>query len=465
MTSVVNQSDLLEEKPKSLYVFCVAFTAAIGGFLFGYDLVIISGAQLFLRDQFALSDAQYGFATGSAILGCIAGPFLGMGLCDWFGRKKVLFLAGFLFVLGAIGTSLPKDIITFNVFRIIGGIGVGISSIASPIYIAEISPARSRGRLGFMYQLAIVFGAAFSTVVAYLLARYLPETVCWRWMFASVLLPVAGFVVLLAFVPESPRWLANKSRCEEAFEVLKRIDGEKYALKEIDEIKGSLSEEEGTFSELFQPGIRTALFIGILLAVFSNWTGWSGIAYFLPTIFQKAGYSDPSSAILRTLVLHTANIFLTLLAVWLVDKVGRRPLWNATTAMMTISMFLTGLVFHFNITGWVLLLVIFLCAVPHCIGIGPLSWLMMSEIYPTKIRAKAVAISTTLLWVAGFTGPQFFPILTGISERAIGSIAGIFWLYGFICILALIFGLKWLPETKGRTLENIAKSWLHQDGS
>ena len=459
------------------YAFLIAFVAAVGGFLFGYDLVIITSAQLFLRDQFALNPDQFGFATSSAILGCIFGPFLGLFLCDWVGRRSTLIIAALLFGISAIGTAmpreiatllfgvsdidiaLPREIATFNTLRIVGGLGVGLASMASPMYTAEVAPARLRGRLGLMYQMAIVIGATISALVGWQLAEHVSEAVSWRWMFGSEIIPIIGFLICLSLVPRSPRWLASKGRFDEALGVLTNIDGSEYAAKELDEIKDSLSEETGTWSELLLPGIRLALIVGVLLALFNNWTGWSGIGYYLPTIFEKAGGLEKASAIKLSLIVYLPIIGMTAIAIWLVDRVGRRPIWNVCSAAMIVAMFLAGLVFQMNLTGPVVLLVILMCAAPHAIGLGCLPWLMMSEIQPTRIRAKAVAVSTTFLWIAGFTGPFCFPKLAVLSENAIGSIGGIFWLYGIICVFALIFGLKWLPETKGRTLEEIAKSW------
>jgi sugar porter (SP) family MFS transporter len=443
-----------------LYAFFISFVASIGGFLFGYDLVIISGAQIFIRDQFGLTPSQFGFATSSALLGCIAGPSLGAWLCDQIGRKGTLLVAGGLFVIGAAGTALADNIVTFNVFRIAGGVGVGLSSLASPMYIAEIAPRRNRGRLGIMYQLAITIGAVAATLVAYCLAKTVADTVSWRWMFASVIVPVIIFAVLLLRVPQSPRWLAQKGRFEEAREILTRVDGPENGEKELAEIRGSLSEETGGLAELFQPGIRTALLTGIALALFNNWTGWTGIAFYLPTLFQKAGYAQASDAIGQNVLVMGGNVLLTLVSIWLVDRAGRRALWIAGSAAMFVCLILAGMVFQYNVTGPIVVLVIFLCAAPHAVALGPLPWLMMSEIYPTRIRAKAVSISTTFLWIAGFSGPLAFPLLEAVSEKLFKTIAGVFWLYAGVCVISFFWALKYLPETKGRSLEEIARSWM-----
>lgn len=447
------------ESARRGYAFYIAFVASLGGFLFGYDLVIISGAQIFLRDQFALTPQQFGFATSSAILGCMAGPACGAWLSDRFGRKLTLFMAAVLFALSAVGTALAHTILIFNVFRIIGGVGVGLASLASPMYIAEIAPAKNRGQLGLMYQLAITIGAVGATIVSYYLAKYAAPTVGWRWMFASVIVPVAVFSVLLIRVPASPRWLFEKGRFDEALSVLTQIAGEDEARKEVAEMRATTNTEAGTLRELFQPGMRAALFTGIILAMLNNWTGWTGIAFYLPTLFQRAGFANASDAIAQNALVMGGNVILTLLSIWLVDRVGRRPLWIVCSAAMCVFLTLTGIVFQFNVTGGLVVLVIFLCAAPHAIGLGPLPWLMMSEIYPTRVRAKAVSLSTTFLWLAAFSGTYALPLLQAASEKILHTISGVFWLYAAICLFSFAWGWKYLPETKGRSLENIADSW------
>jgi MFS transporter, SP family, arabinose:H+ symporter len=441
------------------YALFIAFVAAIAGFLFGYDLVIISGAAIFIKAYFALSPAQFGFAVSSAILGCIAGPFLGAWLCDWIGRKSTLMMSGVLFAVGAIGAALAGSIGIFNLFRIVGGLGVGVSSLAAPLYISEIAPARQRGRLGIMYQLAITIGCLAAAVVSYWLARCVSSTVSWRWMVASVVFPVVVFALLLLKVPQGPRWMAARGQFDEAFQSLARIDGVEHATREMAEIRASLAGESGTFGELFEPGMRKALVTGALLGLFNNWTGWSGIAYYLPTLFQQAGYARASDAIGVNVLIMVGNAVLTLVAIAIVDRAGRRPLWLLTSAAMIFCLGTAGLVFQLKITGAIVVAAIFMCDVPHAIGLGPLPWLMMSELYPTRIRARAVSISTTFLWIAGFTGPFAFPMIEAASRKIVGSIAGVFWFYALICIGAFFWGLKMLPETKGRTLEEIARSW------
>ena len=444
------------ESPRKLYVFLVAFVAAFGGFLFGYDIYIIAGAQLFLKSQFSLSEAMFGFTTASATLGCIVGPFLSGWTCDRFSRKNTLIGAAILFGLSAIGTALPKDIMTFNIFRIVGGIGMGLASVASPMYITEVAPARYRGRLGVMYQLAIAFGCTASVIVAYFLAANLDEHVGWRWMFASELVPILGFIFLLLFIPHSPRWLAEMNRQEEAVAVLTRINGPQQAELEIQEINQSLTEETGTFSELFERGVRRALIIGIFLAIFNNLTGWTAISFYLPFLFQEAGVPTAVDALFQTLLITSASVLLCFACILLVDSIGRRPLWIAASGSMVLFLSLAAAVYSLHLTGSAVLFALFLCSVPHEMVLGPLPWLMMSEIHPTRIRARAVAISTTVIWIAAFTGPMLFPLAAKVSRDLIGSIAGIFVLYAVISLFSLIFGIRWLPETKNKTLEEIS---------
>ena len=441
-----------------LYAFLIAFISAVGGFLFGYDLAIIGGANVFLKEQFGLSDAMFGFTSASAGLGCMIGPVLGAWLCDRLGRRNTLLVACFLLAVGSIFTAVPNDMLTFNVFRIVGGIGVGLCSIASPIYTNEIAPARWRGGLGLMYQLAIVVGSILAAGVAWLLARWLPPETSWRWMFGSEAVFVAVFVLLLMLVPESPRWLAERGHLDKARAVFARIDGPEFADAELAEIEKSLSAESGTLAELFAPGLRMALAVGLGLAFFNNSTGWTGMCSYLAYLFQAAGF-ERSDAIFQFLLAYGFMGLMTLAACLVVDRAGRRPLWLVSSLVMVAANIWMGLVFHWQITGPVVLAAVFLCAIPHSFALGSLPWLMMSEIFPTRIRARAVAITTTFIWTVCFLAQYLFPVIAGLSEKLIGSIGGAFWLSAVICGLAFLFGLWMLPETKGRTLEQIADSW------
>ena len=442
-----------------LFAFGIAFVASVGGFLFGYDLAIVCGANLYLKEVFHLSQAAFGFATGSAALGCIVGPFLGAWLCDAIGRNRTMMIACALLGIGSLFTAIPKDIVTFNMFRIIGGIGVGLCSVASPMYISETSPPRLRGGFGIMYQLAIVVGSVAAPFVSFLIVKLTSVSVCWRWMFASEILPVVVFLVLLIFLPQSPRWLAGRGRMEEAFAALERVGGADFARKELEHIQASLKEETGRFSELLAPGIRYAFLIGLLLAFFNNWTGWSVMGGYIPMLFEASGMQDRAMAFLQYAVTYGFMGIVTLAACWTVDRVGRRPLWMIASALMIVVTALTGAVFHFQLRGWPVLVVIILCTVPHGLALGPLPWLMISEIFPTRLRGRAVSLTTAFLWLTIYGGAQLFPIMTDYSQQKLGSVAGAFWLFSGVCVLALLFGWRMLPETKGRNLEEIAASW------
>ena len=445
------------------YVFLTAFVAGVGGFLFGYDLNIIAGAQQFLKDYFVLDPEQFGRAMASALLGCLAGCFLGAWICYRIGRKRSLVIACLLFGVGAIGTAFPNTIHMFNLFRIVGGLGVGLASLASPLYIAEISPRAIRGMLVTMYQLSIVVGALAAIIVSYLLAHNLPAAISWRYMFASMLVPVIVFAFLLRKMPETPRWLAQRNRCDEAMQILVKINGTQEGQNELHGINEEIEKERHaprvSLAELFAPGIRIALMIGIALCLMSQWTGWSMTAMYMPTIYRQAGIQDKAHAILLTIIPNIGNLVYTIIAIYLVDLVGRRPLYLICSLAMSATMSLVGLIFVFRMSGWPVVAVLTLTAAPHAIGLGALSWLVVSEMFPTRIRAKAMSLCTVFLWIASFLVSYIAPILFDLSQRLFNVPSGVFFLCAFVSFISFFFLLKMLPETKGRSLEEIAKSW------
>ena len=333
------------------------------------------------------------------------------------------------------------------------------------MYISEVAPARKRGSLGVMYQLAIVVGSIAAPLVSYVIIRVFPESTCWRWMFASEILPVAVFIVLLALIPQSPRWLAGRGRYDEALAVLTRVDGARSAQEEMAQIQSSLKEEEGCWSELFSPGMRYVLLIGLLLAFFNNWTGWSVMGGYVPMLFEASGLQDRALAFLQFTITYGFMGLMTLVACWSVDRVGRRPLWIFASILMALVTAITGMVFQYHLSGLLVLVVIMLCTVPHGLALGPLPWLMISEIFPTRLRARAVSLVTAFLWVTIYSGAQLFPIITDYSVKRMGSVAGAFWLFSAICVLAALFGWRILPETKGRTLEDISHFLRARKGS
>jgi SP family arabinose:H+ symporter-like MFS transporter len=437
------------------YLYTICFVAAVGGFLFGYDLSIISPAAIFLQRQFHLGPAGLGFAVSSAVLGTMLGPFIGARLGDRIGRRRSLRWAAGLYIVGAIGTAVPANMAEFNTFRIVGGLSVGIASVISPMYIAEISPAPFRGRMVTMNQLAIVIGALCSIIVAY----FLSFGAAWRWMFASECVPAIALLIGLASVPESPRWLMQANQIETARSVLIRISGMEAAERELKEIYESVNAETGSFQELFSPGIRTALAVAVGLAVFQQFTGISTLLVYAPFIFQNAGFPHASDAILQAVILNVWNLICTGGAFWLVDRVGRRPLLIVGTGVMAASLAAMGLLFQLHVSGIAWLIVLFVGVAAYSTSLAPLTWLIMSEMFPTRIRGRAMAIAAVSLWVAFFIVNQLYPAAVAFFERRYGSAAGLFEVFSVICLAALAFSWFFVPETKGRTLEEIAGSW------
>ena len=449
-----------------VYLYFLALIAAVGGFLFGFDLSIVSGAELFMADHFSLTPESRGFAVGCAVLGCMLGPILvGLGIADWLGRKKVLLVTALLFGISAVGTALPNTIAQFNLFRIIGGIGVGVAAIVSPMYIAEIAPAKIRGRLVIVNQLAIVSGSLISAVVAYFLTPDLSgidAAECWRWMFATECIPVIILMLGLLLLPESPRWLVEKGRTEEAHKVLEKVGGTEHAEQVFDEISGALAEETGTLRELTLPGIRMALFIAVMLAMLQQFTGVSSLMFYTPRVFQMAGFESESQAILRSAFMFAWNLAFTGLALVLVDRLGRRPLLILGVAAMGIGLFLLGLCFHNEMKGNAVLVPLFVSVAAYNLSIAPLAWLIMSEIFPNRIRSKAMAIASMAIWTSAYLGAQAFPVIVDVMEKRYGSPAGTFWLYSLVCLFAVFFAWSMVNETKGKSLEEIGRSWMKQ---
>ena len=438
------------------YLYVISAIAGVGGFLFGYDLDVVAGALIFLQKQFLLSPVQTGFAVSCCTIGCIIGPLVGGPLADFVGRKRTLIGTAVIFSVGTVGTIFPKTITEFDIFRIVGGVGVGLASVTSPMYIAEISPAHLRGRLVTINQLAIVVGALSSIIVGY----FLSSSGNWRGMFACELVPVMLFFVGLSFVPESPRWLFEKKRINEARQVLAKIYRSAAGVDlELQIMRQGEDEEAGTFMELLRPGIRTALFIAAALAIFQQMTGASPLTFYLPIIFQQAGFNNPSDAILQTVLLNVWDVFCTLLAMWLVERLGRRPLLLIGVSGMAISLALTGYFFARHAKGEFVVAVMMVCIGFYIISLAPLTWLIMSEIFPTRLRGKAMGVASIVLWSATFAGAQIVPSLSAYMQNHFNSIAGVFWVFAAVCVVALIFSWYMVPETKGRTLEEIGQSW------
>ena len=430
---------------------------ALGGLLFGYDTAVISGAIGFLETKFSLDINQKGFAVSSAIFGCILGVAVSGNLADKVGRKNSLLLTALLFLISAIASAIAYSYIFFVVARIIGGIGVGAASMLSPLYISEISPANKRGTLVTLYQLAIVLGINIVFFFNYKVAQYSTEAwnvdFGWRYMVGSEVVPAMLFFIALLIVPESPRWLLKKGREEEALNVLTKVNTEEQAIKVLQDIDLALKKEKGTFKELFEPGLRMAMLIGIILALFSQITGINSIMYYAPEILKSAGFGV-DSALMQTVIIGVVNTIFTFVAIKYIDDLGRRTLllWGASG--MVLCLFGIGLLYQLAFTDgpWLLILILGFVGC-FAMSLGPIPWVIISEIFPTKMRGTAMSLAIVVLWVGVVIISQFTPVLLKMGE----SIT--FWIFMINAILFLIFTVRFIPETKGKTLEEIEQYW------
>jgi sugar porter (SP) family MFS transporter len=438
------------------YLFLITFVAAIGGFLFGYDLSIISGAILFLKDEWSLSPFWMGAVTGSAILGCPFGAFLGVFLSDRWGRNRCLILSAILFFISAVGTGLPFGPIDFSFWRFIGGLGVGLASTVSPMYIAEISPARLRGRMVILNQLAIVVGLTLSVYVSYLLSF----GGHWRWMFASEALPAALLGACLFFVPRSPRWLAMQGRRDEALAVLTRINGPAPARRELDAITTELGEEQGGWRELLQPGIGRATIIGVILMVFSQINGVNMILIYTPTLFMEAGVTNAPDAILNSVFVTSWITLCTIVSFWLIARFGRRPILIVGPIGMALGELTMFAKFAYTLPPWATLTGMFLATGAFTLTLAPLSWVVLSELFPNRVRGVAMSLATTAMFTSSYIVTNLFPWLLDAFKRSFGHPGGTFIIFATICVACTLFIWRFLPETKDRSLEEIGRDWL-----
>ena len=460
---MTNVTELAKETGSTVYVWLVCVVAALGGLLFGYDTAVISGAIGFLQKRFELDPKWTGWAASSALLGCVIGVAFAGVMSDRLGRKKTLIVAAVLFLVSGIGTAIPRNLAEFVIFRIIGGIGVGAASIASPMYIAEISPARIRGRLVSVNQFAIVSGMLLVYFVNYFISQFGDETwnvnFGWRWMMGSEAIPSVLLLVMMFLVPESPRWLTKQNHEEEAFGILAKVDGQKHAQTEMAAIKDAISHESESVAQLFHPGLRIVLVIGVVLAVLQQVTGINVFLYYGPEIFKKLGTSM-DAALLQTVVIGAVNLAFTIIAIWTVDKLGRKPLMIIGAAGMGIALFAMGLsAFYQKTELWFLVFILGYMA-SFALSVGPVTWVILSEIFPTKIRGRAMAVAAIFLWVANYFVSQTFPMMNDnawLIEKF--NRAFPFWVYGGLCVVLVIFVLLFVPETKGKTLEEIEKRW------
>jgi len=448
----------MNELSKVKYTYLICAVAAFGGLLFGYDTAVIAGAIGYLQVKFELSPMLTGWAASSAIWGCVFGALFSGALSDKYGRKKVLLLSGLLFTLSALGSAVPDNLTQFVMARFIGGLGVGSASMLSPLYISEIAPAKIRGMLVTLYQLAIVFGINIIYIVNYLIANTHDQVwnvqLGWRYMLGSEGIPAILFFILLFFVPESPRWLVKENRSDEALKILNKINGPEETHRILKEIKEAVNEEKGSFLDLFKPGIRKAMVVGSVLALFSQVTGINAIIYYAPEIFKQVGFGS-ESALFQTMIIGFVNMLFTLVAIRFIDYWGRRTLLIWGISGMVSCLLGMGMFFYFEITsGSLLLLFILGFIASFASSLGPIPWVLISEIFPTKTRGTAMSFSIVILWLGVVLITQFFPVLLSLFGGAFT-----FWIFMINTLILLIFTLIFIPETKQKTLEEIQEIW------
>ena len=457
------------KKHSNLYLFLIAVISAMGGLLFGYDWVVIGGAKPFYEQYFDIAGnpALQGWAMSSALIGCLVGALIAGKFSDRFGRKPILILAAALFTLTSLGTGAANSFALFNVFRLIGGFAIGIASSLSPMYIAEIAPAKIRGRFVSINQLTVVLGILASQVVNWLIAEPVAADATaemirmswngqwgWRWMFWAMMVPAVLFFIFSFILPESPRWLASNNKIEAARKVFARIGGSAYAeeqLAEIEESKGQEKSHQGGFRQLLHPSLRKVLIIGVVLAVFQQWCGINVIFNYAQEIFMEAGYGV-SDVLMNIVVTGITNVIFTVIAMFVVDKWGRKALLKIGAFGLTLIYALMGSAYFFHVSGLPLLIVVVMAIACYAMTLAPVMWVVVSEIYPNRVRGVAMSVATFALWTACFLLTYTFPLLnTGLGA------AGTFWLYGGICLLGGIFVCVRVPETKGKSLEELEK--------
>lgn len=447
------------------YILLISLVSAMGGLLFGYDWVVIGGAKIFYEPFFGLDGlpSMRGWAMSCALVGCLTGALLAGMWSDRYGRKKMLLLASVLFTVSAIGVGMADRISGFIIYRIVGGFGIGIASNISPIYIAEVAPAPIRGRFVSLNQLTIVLGILAAQVANWAIARYFsiggemlnPRSLewAWRWMFWVGALPAMLFFVASFVIPESPRWLALNGKTEAARRIFHRIGGEEYAANALQDIARLRNErnERMSLRQIVHPSVRRVLVLGVVLAVFQQWCGINVIFNYAHEIFSVAGYAV-SDVLMNIVVTGVTNVVFTLVAVYTVDRWGRRALMIAGAAALAVIYAILGTAYYFEVSGWAMLLLVVLAIAAYAMSLAPIVWVVLSEIFPARLRGAMMALSTFCLWAASFMLTYTFPLLNESLEAS-----GTFWVYGAICLAGYLFIRARLPETRGKSLEEIEK--------
>ena len=459
------------------YLVFLSVVAALGGFLFGYDTAVISGTIAQVTEQFGLDALQQGWYVGCALIGSIIGVLFAGILSDKFGRKSTMILSAILFSTSAIGCAVSTDFNQLVIYRIIGGVGIGVVSIISPLYISEVAVAQYRGRLVSLYQLAVTIGFLGAYLVNYQLLGYSmsnPDvstgwwnlvfvSEVWRGMLGMETLPAIMFFIIIFFIPESPRWLILKGKEEKATNILERIyTSSKEALFQLTETKSVLSSEsKSEWKLLLQPGIRKAVIIGVCIAVLGQFMGVNAVLYYGPSIFENAGLSGGDSLFYQVLV-GLVNTLTTILALVIIDKVGRKKLVYYGVSGMIVSLILIGLYFLFgetlNVSSLFLLIFflfyVFCCAVSICAVV----FVLLSEMYPTKVRGLAMSIAGFALWIGTYLIGQLTPwMLQNLTP------AGTFFLFALMCVPYMLIVWKLVPETTGKSLEEIERYWTRSE--
>ena len=445
------------------YVWTICLVAACGGLLFGYDWVVIGGAKPFYEAYFNITDpAQSGWAMSSALVGCVLGALVSGWCADKFGRRLPLILAAILFSASAWGTAMASNFDMFVVYRIVGGVGIGLASALSPLYIAEVSPAEKRGRFVAINQLTIVIGVLAAQLVNLLIAEPVAAGATqqaiveswngqtgWRWMFGAELLPAVAFLLLLFIVPESPRWLMKAGKEARARQMLERIGSPEYASRTLNDIAHTLAKDSQrvAFSTLLQPQVKPVVVMGIVLAIFQQWCGINVIFNYAQEIFASAGF-DINGTLKSIVATGIINLVFTIAALPLVDKLGRRKLMLLGASGLTVIYALIAGAYALGIMGWPVLLLVLAAIAIYALTLAPVTWVLLAEIFPNRVRGLAMSLATLALWVACFLLTYTFPLL----NAGLGA-AGSFTLYGIICALGYLYILRNVPETKGVTLE------------
>jgi SP family arabinose:H+ symporter-like MFS transporter len=452
------------------FLWLICTVAAMGGLLFGYDWVVIGGAKPFYEPFFGITDDMpfmRGWAMSSALFGCLMGAVISGVLTDRLGRKRLLVASGLLFTVSAIGTGLAWSFYSFNVFRIIGGLGIGLASNLSPMYIAEISPAKMRGKFVSINQLTIVIGILAAQIVNLLIAQPVPEEATiefisqswngqtgWRWMFGAETIPAFSFFLLMFFVPESPRWLVKYGRYQEAEKILSKIGGSDYARIEVNDIKATLAGNETAkvnFKDLLEPKLLKIIGIGVFLAVFQQWCGINTIFNYAQEIFSAAGFGV-SGIMFNIVITGIVNLIFTFVAIYTVDRFGRRVLMLIGAGGLAGIYAILGTGYYFHSTGVHMLILVVMAIGCYAMSLAPVVWVVISEIFPNRIRGAAVSVAVFALWIACTVLTLTFPYL----NKSLGS-SGTFWLYGVVCVVGFCFIYRYLPETKGKSLEDIER--------